>query len=94
MLSGEERDILRARVRARARPEAERNPPPGLADDVRANAKAIAEQDARIDAQDALLNALQAGIATAFEAAGRGAPPGLQPEEKRPELKLLQGGAA
>ena len=53
----------------------------------------LADVEARVEAQDAVLNALKTGIAAAFEGAGKQAPAEIAPEQVRPQLRVIQGGA-
>ncbi len=54
----------------------------------------LADVEDRADATDERIAALEAGITAAFEAAGKQAPAVLASDMQRPDLRLLQGGAA
>ena len=54
----------------------------------------LADVEDRADATDERIAAIEAGLIAAFEAAGKQAPAVLASETQRPDLKLLQGGAA
>lgn len=54
----------------------------------------VAEVEDRADATDERIAAIEAGLIAAFEAAGKQAPAVLASETQRPDLRLIQGGAA
>jgi hypothetical protein len=99
-ITDEERRRRRAEISAKAekaRTELAERGIQSLAGQVQANTEAVASHEAQLAELAGVpeaIAAIRAGLAAAFEDAGREAPAALQQPQVRPELKVIRGGLA